>query len=521
MRLMGAAAAVLGGAALSPAPAVAGVHYVYVPIYTYRQVQTPYQAPPNVELPLEITDAPPSAMEGSLAPHGVVAQHEVRARNAVVLQAPFVGGRREMPAGTVLSQVRIRQSATTSTAWCDLRPDAGGILAVKFDCLGGAPDGSSLYALYTVETDDNMLGVSGDEQPRFRQRFETPVAARPARPEERPTGRIGYEWCGGGAPDAPPKFEVAASFQGGPWEESAHHQCVFGAWSDDHAAVVVDRIRLTLTAPATGKALTYKAEGRAPAGPIARLTPGGPIQTQAEADAQAAAAAAGLREAIVYDSDPGKVAAGALSKGDVLMSHRGHLGVTGVLTADVWRGTRRGPLFTTLPGQALLPAGQVVFGRRVDAEGKAELVWCAPHKGADGRLDKAICLPSDGHGTVAVEARPALMPSGLLMPQYPEYVSPPQVKETPQDLPPLTFTYVFKGWRKETAEIGLQVDWGEGPVSVSSREVLIGPSGGAVVAVPGGAIVLVKGDTDTDAGATFIPAPPVAAPPVAAAPGAH
>jgi len=527
--LAGLAAALAGAALLAPSAAGArgggGVHYVYVPIYTYRQVQTRYEAPPNVELPLEITDAAPEAMQGTIALHGVLAQHTVRASEGVVLLAPFTGGRREMPAGTVLAKVHIRQNGTLSSAWCDMRPGDAGVGASKYDCLGGAPDGSSLYAFYTVETDDTMLGVSGDEEPRFRQRFDPPVPARLARPEELPTGKVGYEWCGGGEPGAAPRFEVAASLQGGPWQESAHHQCVFGAWNEDHTAVVVDRIRLTLSDPPNGKALAFKAEGRAPAGPMARLTPGGPILTQVEANVRAAAEIAGLREAIVYDGEPGKVASGEVAKGDVLMSHKGHLGVTGVLTADIWRGTRRGPLFTTIPGQALLPAGQVVFGRRVDTEGHAELVWCAPHKGFDGRLDKAICLPNDGRGTIAVESRPALMPSGLLMPQYPEYVSPPQVKEGPQDLPPLTFSYVFKGWRKETAEIASQVDWGDGPVTVSSHDVLIGPSGGALVAVPGGVVVLVKGATDDDAAATFVPAPPprpaAGGPPIELAPVAN
>lgn len=512
VRLLGMAAAlaaVTGTLASAPAAAKGGgggVHYIYVPVYSYRQMPPqPYQAPADVELPLEITDTAPANMAGTIAPHGVIAQQEVRARDAVVLLAPFTGGRREMPAGTVLTRVEVRENGFVSPAWCDMRPNDEALLAVKYDCLSGAPDGVSLYGLYSVETDDDLTGVSGDEQPHFRQRFEPAIAARAARPEERPKGLVGYEWCGGDASGDAPKFEVAASFQGGPWEESQHHQCVFGAWTEDHAAVVVDRVSVTVTGPINGKSLSFKAEGRAPAGAMARLVPGGPILTQAEADTQVTEATVDLGKALVLEPFEGKVVGGAVNKGDVLMTRRAHLGVTGVLTADVWRGTHRGPLFTTLPGHALLTTGQVVFGRRVDVQGRPTLVWCAPHKSDEGRLDKAICLPSDGHGTLAVEARPALMPSDLMMPRYPDYVSPPQVKQAPEVLPSFTFTYVFKGWGRAGAEIGEQVDWGEGPMQLSPRVVPLSNNGRVVLPVSGGTLVLLKGETPDTATAIFHP----------------
>jgi len=483
-------------AAASPAAARGGgSHYVYVPIIIYHtdpqpRPSPPYRTPPSASLDVEVTDAAPTRMSGTLRPHEAFAVHQFRVRDAVVLaEAVDVGGRM-MPAGTVLSRVSIQSLTGPGVAWCDLKAADKAAHGTTYDCLVANTRSGELYGRLPIKAADDLLGVDGGGQPVGTMKMlKAPTMPRKAQPEERPVGQIGYAWCGGGGDADPPRFEVTASLSGGPWLTSSSHLCALGDWANPprRDVVALDDLRLTLGGGAEAQVMAFTAEGRAQAGPMARLTPGGPLRSESEVIAEIAVTNSPA-DTVVYDMASRRAADGDVSDGDVLFSIRARMGVTGVLSRDVLRG-EPGEGGSTAP---VLRAGQPMFAWPSDIERQAELIWCAPLKDDNGVWEKSVCLSNDGRGVYAVDARPPFMPARAREPgSKGVYVNPAKITPSLQTFPVMTVEYVLTNWRDALPDIYIRADWGEGMVFIRQVRSTL-QDGAATFAAPGGAVRLVQ-----------------------------
>ena len=506
-------AAILGGG-IDTARAGGG-HYVYIPIYIPGGQGWAHPARPNpqVDLPLELIDAPVEATEGVIGLHLAIARHTIRAEEAIVVDQPIEGGRRPIPAGTALAKVYMTVSGKRTELWCDMRRYTG-LGTSHFECFSDSARSRKLDNKWSSLTSDEFFGFGGDEEIKDRGRMQSPVSYHAAKPEERPTGQIGYEWCGGDAVTRPPRFEVSASFSGGFWEESETHACPFGDWTDaGKTTVTVDAISIEVKPGPKPNTLAYKVKGRIAPMLIAHLEPGGPIRPREVAEELAAAEKAMLMEqALMPMGTPASVASGEIAPGQVIYSLSVKHGATGVLANAVWLGKY------TLFGQAPPPdtpslkAGQIVYARRVTDSQTVHTVWCAPRKsGSEGWTD-AVCFPNDGTGYVWIEAKPALLVGDLTIPaQLRNYATPPIVTRQPVDLPPLTLSYVLRAWNKDSAKIDGQVDWGEGPQTFKSYVLKVGVDGAVALPVTSGRVAIRPGATAGSADVQFEPVKPSAA----------
>ncbi len=484
-----------------------GAHYVYVPVFIPGRSGRvePFTPNPGVDLPLELTDAPVDSVEGVVGLHQAIARHQVRAADAIVVDQPVPGGRRAIPAGSVLAKVFLTEGGRTTQLWCDMRT-FDGMGSSRFDCFGDLDGSGKLNGQWTSLTSDEFLGFGGDENIKFKRRMDAPVAFHPARPEERPTGQIGYEWCGGDGAAQTPRFEVSASFSGGYWEESETHACPFGQWVDAAKTILaVDAIRIEVKPGPKPNTLAFKVDGRIAPGAIAHLEPGGPIRPRAAAAVDAAFDQSALTEqALIPTGAPARIASGGVTEGETLFSMGVKHGITGVLTSGVWLGKYYYFHQGAPPTEPALKAGQIVYARSMaNAEGM-QIAWCAPRKSDAGAWADAVCLPKDGTGYVWIEAQPALLAGDLTMPaSLRPYATPPIVTRQAVDLPAMTLSYSFEGWSKAGASIEARINWGDGERKFRSMTLKPGLDGAATLAVQGGQLLLQPGATPSDAVVTF------------------
>lgn len=508
--------AFLGGLAIVFGSAAAharggGAHYVFIPIIIPGRTGPPQPFTPNpgVDLPLELTDAPVERTEGVIGLHEAIARHTIRAADAIVVEQPIEGGRRAIPAGTVLAKVYLTTNGQQTTLWCDMRTFGGGGDS-RFDCLSDSQGTGKVDSQWSSLTSDEFLGFGGDEDIKFKRRMENPASFHEAKPEERPTGMIGYEWCGGDAVTQPPRFEVSATFSGGYWEESETHACPFGEWADaTKTTVSVDAIKVEVKPGPKPNTLAFKVDGRIAPELIAHLEPGGPIRSRAAASGEAAIDQSALVEqSLMPTGAPAHVASGPISKGDTIYSIGARHGITGVLTSDVWLGKYVYFHQAQPPDAPSLKVGQIIYARTVADADAVHIVWCAPRKSDSGHWTDAVCLPTDGTGYVWIEAKPAMLVGTLLIPEaLRPYATPPIVRRQPVDLPPMTLSYVFRGWSKGAANIDAQVDWGEGPQSFKTTALSAGANGAADLPVASGKILIRPGATPEDADVQFQASP--------------
>ena len=476
-----------------------GGHYTAVPVYIPGQPYgvTLYVPPPTLGMPLEITDAPVGRTDGVIALHEVIAEHAVRAVDAIVLDEPVHGDKVDIAAGATLARVVLQDAGGTHELWCTMSPADAAQPGAAHDCVTDPDHKGAVSQSWTATTNDAFFGYGGQESARWRG-MVTPARYHKASPGERPVGLIGYAWCGGDGVNAPPRFEVSGSFAGGAWTTSRTHACSFGAWPNagDHAVVMVDGLKVHVTPH--GDSLKYAVDGRAPPMLLARLEPGGGMRSRADADAEAEADAQALKlPEFAPTGAPAVVAAGPMIKDDTLYTIEVIHTTKGVLANDVWMG-RYQMLGQAAPPEApVLTAGTPVYALRIrSGDGQRQLVWCAPMKTSGGAWDAAACLPNDGVGPLWVVTRPALVAGDLIMPQTkPDYVTPPVVRRGNDGLPSLKFAYVFEGWTANSeAKLGMRVN------GAYVRSVLGSPatatSLASVVAVAGGALTVKVDDAD-------------------------
>lgn len=339
-------------------------------------VPRPGQQLANV--PMEITGGPTEATSGALHRNVVVAQRQVAAREAVVLLEPARARSREIPAGTALA--RLDRVGADKPAWCDLRALSifnSGIV----DCLDdGDGDGRLdrvVYGIASTPTPMSITSVSGSD------RLPASVAIRPARPEERPKAIIGYAYCKGDGGADPPRFAFAIK-SGDSGFNTGSYACPFGVWTaGGDKTLNVDAIELKIT---PGEKPSYKLVRDYSAGPIGPVAPGESLAAATHTltpEAKALAHRTAMHEAPLKPTGRAEPHAGAVSRGDVILSIPVTHGITGRLKTAV----KPMGLFKS---KVLLPAGQPVYGIPMSDD---EIVWCAPREttGKDRARSYSTC----------------------------------------------------------------------------------------------------------------------------------
>lgn len=452
------------------------------------QLVTPAAGGIEAAMPVESTDAAVEALSGVLKRGDTIAQHTVRAADAVVLQAAVKGKHRDIPAGVALARV----DAEGGPFWCDVRPTSRWSFG-SLDCLADTDRDGVLDRLMTGKSASTYFGLAVNrlfDEPKEERRA---AAVRPAAPGERPTARIGYRYCEGDGVRGPPRFTTALSVFGGSWDFDLAQGCAFGEWPDpaDKSLVQVDAIKVKVTPGADG--LAYQVLDRIPVQQMGTLMTGLPFRKAQDVPTETAAAeakAAEMSRSPMVATGPARVVTGARAKGDLVLSVPVRHGITGRLQNEV----RPMGLFTM--GQAPLPVGQPVYGVPMGGSGGANVVWCALRSNTDAkgrRKFNALCLPRDSMGHRWLSATPALMVTSLAYSQHTSAASVPTVAEGPVDFGVnLRLEYEFGAWRKNFADLGvfLRTDDGESQRVGTVWAPRLKDGSGAAFLVLGGALKL-------------------------------
>ncbi len=479
----------------------------YQPSYYYYYPGSGYVPAPGprgalAQAPLDVVDSAPSAVEGGMASGDVIGQHVLRAADARILLVPVMGRRQMIPAGVALAKVQTSDGKGPDV-WCDIRAFAGEGKRAEHDCLADSRNVGSFDQLWLGESPGYFLGL-GVNVVRSPKTLPIRVAYRSARPEERPTGRVGYRLCGGDDVTSPPRFAPAVTATGDSvWTTDTARGCALGHWPDaaDRTVIDVDGLRLHVDQTSAPGRLTFRfTNPAAPMGPIAMRAVGlgqAPAPDPAEAASSAGASDQPLH-ALVASGAPPAAVGGSMAKGTSFFTVGVRHGVTGVLKNEVqshtWLSDRK------------LPFDQPLYGVPMAGSAGPGIVWCAPQAKSDStktRRWEAACLVDGGTAYVWVAARPALMVADLHWTAGGGRVAtPPSVERRPVDLPPMTLSYAFGGWNKQRwAVVQVQIDWGEGPQTLRSISIPPGPDGAAAVRIMGAEIHLRPGAASKASGA--------------------
>jgi len=439
--------------------------------------------------PVEVIDAPLIAAAGVLKKGETIAQHTVRATDAVVVTEAVKGKHRDIPAGTALARV----DAAGGPFWCDVRPTSRWSFG-SLDCLADSNGDGRLDRLATGKPASTYFGLSVTrlyDEPKEQGRS---AAFRQASADERPKALIGYRYCEGDAIGAPPRFTSTLSVFGGEWDFELARGCAFGEWPDpaDKSLVQVDRVRLKVAPGPDG--IAYQVLDRIPPQAMALLVTGAPFRTAADAptpEQAKEAKAAEMAQAVLVPAGAARLPAGPRAKGDVVLSVPVRHGVTGTLRNEVR------PLGLFEMGKAPLPVGQPVYGVPMNGAGGAGVIWCALRsngESGDKRRFNAVCLPRDGSGYRWLSAFPALLVTRLSYnPQVTSAATAPTVAQGPVDFGvALRLEYEFGAWRKDYADMAvyLRTDDGESHRVGMVWAPRLKDGSGAVFPILGGALKL-------------------------------
>lgn len=444
------AAGVAAGLALI-APAAAWAHHVasiVIVVPASGGIARPIGPP--VQMPVDVLDSAPEAMSGALVPGAVIAQHAVRAVDARVLTSPVSKGVIEIPAGTVLAKVvnlapRGPADPAFPPLWCSTRP-VPAFHASTLDCLqdeAGSSGAFTRFMTVALATPDATLAV-GWLSPGVVD--IAPASYREAKPEERPTGLVGYRFCAGDGDGAaiPYRFTTVVMQEGRSrgWR-GAERACPFGEWPNpgDKTLLQVDGLKVRVEG--TGAAVRYAVLDRIAPGPIAGIVGDRPIRSAAApTPAEVGRIEARAARPLVAAGLPEELAPGVRAHGEVIAQIPVVHGVTGVLKTDV---LRRG-LFTSR-----FNAGQYVYGVPMKgSDGVEGVTWCAPRaaEGEPGRY-ATVCFPEAHGGHIWVQSFEPLLSLGLTWPAaYLPDVVGFSVERRPASLgADMKLTYVFDQWR--------------------------------------------------------------------------
>lgn len=459
-----------------------GARVIYVPVMVPGgPASRPYSGL-EAAIALEITDQPPTAVEGEIKNGDVIARHVLRAADAIVTLSPIQGIRRDIPAGTVLARMEFRTPQVLA-AWCDVRPiDVNSRLFGRrqHDCFVDTKGSGRLDQLWVGDSPVHFLGfgLSGVGAPAHP--LPDPAPYRVARPEERPTAVLAYRFCDGDDVHGPPRFALTVELasDGAAWPLQG--ACRLGYWPDpsDTSKVRVDALDLSV-APAAAGAVRFRVLNRIPPGPVAMLAPDEPVRAPRNAAAEAAAKAElekRLNQPVYRATGQAPVIrSGEVQIGQAFLSLPIEHAITGVLRVPVWRARFAEHLE---PGEPMFAVPE----RGGSGDG---LVWCASRV-KDGGGYRAICLDPAPYGYSWTESvAPALAPTRRIggAGGYPVNADP-IVDPMPVTLPPMTMTakLVDIQPRSETDPtriytIEIAMEWGEGPQNVKRVSVDLPPSG--------------------------------------------
>lgn len=527
LRAGGAAAALILAAALATTAQAKGssVHYTTVVVGGVGRFTAPGEP---ASVPLDLTDAAPSETSGVLAKGAVIARHQVRARDAVVLDAAVtVGVKRELAAGTVLFKV---VSERGTVAWCEAHYLS--ILARnRVQCLADSSNQGKFDRSLVGWTVSDFVGLEGATTLQDGLILGAAAPYHRAAPEQRPTAVVGYRYCDGDGVVGPPRFALAvSSFSSPDHFPSFYATCAHGIWPNlaDKSVVDVNGLRLKVTTEPAAAAgappvIHYELDGRAAPGPILKLAdktglwrdpayvlaranpppvpvvpvPVVPVPV-APAAAAAAAAAPGAAPPLPVPPSPPRAAPsipplpvppvaprvntepalifagrptvhpGPLAIGQPLITAQVKHGITGVLQNRI-----QPKLFWT--SDTPLEVGQPMFGMPV--ANSETVIWCAPRKRDTGAYDTACFTGEGAMLRWMAHCSPALMPwdrvygcaSGGAS-------SAPSVERKPVDLPPIRMDYTLTDVRPDPSfpgamdyTLAMMLDWGEGPQKIRTQ----------------------------------------------------
>jgi hypothetical protein len=478
---------------LATPAAARGPTYVTVQVTVKRISKSPE---PVSGMALDVTGAPLERSGGVMARDEVIAQHTVRAREAVILDTPVKGRRREVPVGAALAKVVFDDGGQTTVLWCDLaviphEPGSG-----FYDCLSDSSGSGHFDRLWRGVASEQFLGF-GEHDIRAMGALPAAVDYHVARPEERPTGKVGYAWCAGDGVKSPPRFEVSGEMMGRYWDAPESHPCALGQWADaTHTAVDVDGLRIAVRSGPDAKHLEFSVTGRIAPAPLAHLDAGGAIRTvsAAETEAQSELAATG-EGALVPTGATASAAAGEVESGADLFDVQVRYALTGVLKNDIYQGALG--FFGRAPSAEAprMTAGQPLYAQRVSGVLTPQVVWCAPRKDAAGGFKDAVCFPHDGAGHMWVESGLPMM--GAMNLEIPAnsraYVSAPSVEARPVAFPPMSLKYRFEGADSRGLKVQVLLDWGQGERLIRTVAEPWGAGREASLPVPGGVVQISPG----------------------------
>jgi hypothetical protein len=464
----GVSAAMLAPQALAAHHGGGGGHTTVVVVPGSSGPYAPVGTPAAMDL--ELTDAPMAAAEGDVRRGEVIGRQQIRAEDAVVLDAAIKGEHRDVPAGTVLARV----SYAGGSLWCDTRGGYRLLFADQYDCFEGS-DGT-LKRHWSGHTMIRFLGFGPSGVQRIGA-LPAPVPYHRATPEQRPTAAIGWRLCADDGVRGPPRFALVVSGlgQADGWPEIGG--CVFGVWPDRNDPSVVDLGGLRLQAsalPAGG--YHYRLLGRIKAGPIQALVADSPpLAIEGQRVWRRAAMRPYEGDAMVV-TGPAKVALGSFTTGQTFLTAPVRHGITGVLQNRISPGLM-------WKSDTPVEVGQPVFGMP-SAEG---MVWCAPRRSAETGWDTACFLPyAPGFYWWIPHRMPALMPYDSLysLSQTGPVSSGPSVLRGPVDLPPMTVSLMLgdvklpdKPGRLPEYDVDVMVDWGQGAQRARRMRMDLGPAG--------------------------------------------
>ncbi len=484
-------------------------YYYYYPGSGYAPAIGPKGS--LAQAPLELIAAAPAVTEGEMTLGDVIGRQGLRAAEARVLLVAVTGRRRLIPAGTALAKV-LTNGGNGPTVWCDIRAWTGQGRRGEHDCLADSRASGAFDQLWLGESPGYFLGP-GVNVVRSPGTLSGPAVYRPARPEERPTGLIGYRWCSGDGSASPARFAPAVTATGDSvWTIDTARGCALGLWPDpsDRSRLELDGKILHVELGGASGALRYRfIDPKAPAGPMARSVVAKAQEPGDKAPLSPAAAPGKESPArALVAAGPGPAAVGGnVVKGQSFFTVGVKHGITGVLKNEVqshtWLSDRK------------LPFDQPLFGVPMAGSSGPGMVWCAPQAKPDGKTMHwvAACLVDSGSGYVWVDAHPAMMTVDLSWNAGGgRAATPPSVDRRAVDLPLMTLSYAFAGWNKEHwAKVDMQIDWGEGPQKLRTIAIPPGPDGAAALTLMGAEIRIrhAKSSGTTDQALVEVLSPPI------------
>jgi len=437
---MAAAILFTAGGALAKGghPSGGGGHVVAVPIMIPGRASIYTGAPAFI--PLVLSDDA-KAESGVLDAGTAIAVRTARAEDAIVLVDGVNDNGVLIAPGTVMVRMSFLSSATPAPIWCSVRqmPE---MHQPNTDCLGDNHGSGKLDQYWRgylnfKTAPFSLIGL-------MSIRPTTPVAYRPARPEEVPTVEIGYRPCLSEADGVsiPFRFTSTLRTSGGGWTPSMN-TCPFGEWLDtaDRTVEMVDGLRVKV---APGSPPRYQLLDVKPAGPLAAVYTDQSLRSRTAVSP----AIERLRETVGHSPlEPtaplSLVASSTLEHGATIATVPVRHGFTGVLKNDVWSG---------LLIRRSVPAGHYVFGvptRDItDPRDLGQLTWCAPQLNDGGPSPvSTVCFTSDGVTHYWYPAGSALMVTHVLHgAQFGQTVGF-SVQRAPGSFPlPMTLAYVFDHW---------------------------------------------------------------------------